>query len=452
MDVISLINRPGYEHSRSSRFANALYQLGHNITSYGVSNKNLYPTIKVVDCVTYKTLPLNKCRANLFWWVPNSEFTSSLKLQLAKLHCKKIQPYIKNNRLAKCNKTPRKNKIITIKKIIKELLSKFRISNSSSALFWSYYKSFIPYVIQEKNIDLIVVHELCMLEIGIAISKLYNAKCVYDSLELESYRNTNINGREKRLRLKNEEYFIKFVDICTFTTEGHKKIFTKIYQNFKGTTEIVHNSNIENRINKKTKTTIREVVKNNGLKADKIILYTGLVSSGRGISQIINSLRLIPDNYCFVILGYFACGYRDSTIQLAKKNGVEKRVIIIDPIPADDVIPFINSADVAVIPFENTCLSYYYGLPNKAFESAFAGLPIVASNLPDLSDFVTNNRIGITINIDSPEDFSQAIINASLSRKKYYKNDKELHLIKKYCLLKSVRKTIASIESNGTAK
>jgi glycosyltransferase involved in cell wall biosynthesis len=48
-------------------------------------------------------------------------------------------------------------------------------------------------------------------------------------------------------------------------------------------------------------------------------------------------------------------------------------------------------------------------MPNKLFEYTMAGLPVVASDYPDMGAFVTENQMGITCDPELPQSITQAI-------------------------------------------
>jgi glycosyltransferase involved in cell wall biosynthesis len=48
-------------------------------------------------------------------------------------------------------------------------------------------------------------------------------------------------------------------------------------------------------------------------------------------------------------------------------------------------------------------------MPNKLFEYAMAGLPVIVSNLKDISSFVKKNQMGIIIEDVTVELFNKAI-------------------------------------------
>jgi glycosyltransferase involved in cell wall biosynthesis len=61
------------------------------------------------------------------------------------------------------------------------------------------------------------------------------------------------------------------------------------------------------------------------------------------------------------------------------------------------MLRYTASADIGVIPIVGSCLSYVYAAPNKLFEDMMVGVPVVASDLPDMAAVVTAERVGTLI-------------------------------------------------------
>lgn len=55
----------------------------------------------------------------------------------------------------------------------------------------------------------------------------------------------------------------------------------------------------------------------------------------------------------------------------------------------------VKSADYGFCMVERVSLSDYYSLPNKLFEYAFAGVPVLASNFPDMQELVERFKLGL---------------------------------------------------------
>ena len=56
----------------------------------------------------------------------------------------------------------------------------------------------------------------------------------------------------------------------------------------------------------------------------------------------------------------------------------------------------ISEADVGLALIQPSCLSYELTLPNKLFEYTAAGVPVLGSQLPMISDFISRHGVGLT--------------------------------------------------------
>jgi glycosyltransferase involved in cell wall biosynthesis len=64
-------------------------------------------------------------------------------------------------------------------------------------------------------------------------------------------------------------------------------------------------------------------------------------------------------------------------------------------VPHEDVVDVVRSADVGLCMIGNVSLSDYYCLPNKLFEYCFAGVPVIASDFPDIVNVVKEYNLGV---------------------------------------------------------
>ena len=135
----------------------------------------------------------------------------------------------------------------------------------------------------------------------------------------------------------------------------------------------------------------------------RIALYLGGVSPDRGIEQLVDAARRLGD-VTLVLMGPVEAGYR---------RGLERRsdgtARFAEPVPAHDVVRFAAGADVGIVPYRNTCLNNYLSLPNKLFEYLAAGLPVVASDFPELRRIVLEHGVGDTFDPEDAADIARAI-------------------------------------------
>lgn len=122
---------------------------------------------------------------------------------------------------------------------------------------------------------------------------------------------------------------------------------------------------------------------------DTILLYAGAFSEGRGIRLLLECVEHLPPNHHLVFLGEGTL-YPD----IAGYSRASDHVHVLSPVPPDEVVGFISTADLGLCLLEPDSLSYQYALPNKFFDYAFAGLPILYSDLPEMSKVGQAHSLG----------------------------------------------------------
>jgi len=141
-------------------------------------------------------------------------------------------------------------------------------------------------------------------------------------------------------------------------------------------------------------------------EAAPIVLYLGGLMGGRGIEYLVRSMNAVPDAH-LVLLG---SGHQAGELaEEARALGVAERVHLLPPVPSDDVVGYAASATVGVSPIVDSCLNYRYSLPNKLFQYMAAGLPVVASDFPQVREVVIGSGAGLVTDTRSPERIAKAL-------------------------------------------
>ena len=132
-----------------------------------------------------------------------------------------------------------------------------------------------------------------------------------------------------------------------------------------------------------------------GLASDvPLLVYSGGVTRARGIHTAVQALVDLPDVHLAVVCvpSVESDAVRELQAQAVSLE-VQDRLHCLDPVKPDEVVAFLRTADVGVIPILRYP-SHEMALPNKLFEYAFAGLPVVVSDMPSMKEFVDRTRIG----------------------------------------------------------
>ena len=120
------------------------------------------------------------------------------------------------------------------------------------------------------------------------------------------------------------------------------------------------------------------------------------------------SLANLPDVWLAAV-GPQNAKYTAKLLDHARQLGVEARFSMLPPVPPGDVVDYIADADFGVNPLIPATLSYQYAMPNKLFEMAFAGLPIVNSDAQESARFVRTHGLGVIFRSGDSADCAKAM-------------------------------------------
>jgi glycosyltransferase involved in cell wall biosynthesis len=136
---------------------------------------------------------------------------------------------------------------------------------------------------------------------------------------------------------------------------------------------------------------------------DQVFLYQGVIAPGRGVELLLEAFRRLSAHQHLVFLGYGELS--DLVREQARRYPNVHHV----PAVAPDVLPlYTMSAHVGLAVIENVCQSYYYCLPNKFFQYLQAGLPVIASDFPEMAAVIDRHRCGWKVRV-SVEDVARQI-------------------------------------------
>jgi alpha-maltose-1-phosphate synthase len=132
----------------------------------------------------------------------------------------------------------------------------------------------------------------------------------------------------------------------------------------------------------------------------KVVLYHGGLFPWRGIEQLVEAIRDIPDA-TLVLMGY---GILEPTLRAqAAEPSLEGKVSVMTAVPPAELHDWVAAADVVAMPIQGDTLNHRLTTPNKLFEAMAAGVPAVVSDLPGMSAIVKDAGSGILVD---PTDVS----------------------------------------------
>lgn len=126
-----------------------------------------------------------------------------------------------------------------------------------------------------------------------------------------------------------------------------------------------------------------------------IVLFIGNATEGRGIEDLMVAMTKLPEAH-LVLLG--AADQEGYVRPLASRHHLASRVHVTPRVPTEHVVAYAASATVGMAAIPPLSLSYRYSLPNKLFQCMQAGLPVVASDFPQVRQVVEEAGAGLTVN------------------------------------------------------
>jgi glycosyltransferase involved in cell wall biosynthesis len=142
-----------------------------------------------------------------------------------------------------------------------------------------------------------------------------------------------------------------------------------------------------------------------------LLLYQGGVyPESRAFEETVRALALLPDAE-LVILGFGRPELFAEIRAWAEQSGVSARVHFLPPRPFDELVRTAAAATVGLVPIRPDSYGSYLGDTNKLHEYLMAGLPVAASDLPEIRRVVTQGdpAVGELFDPSSPESIAAAI-------------------------------------------
>lgn len=124
-----------------------------------------------------------------------------------------------------------------------------------------------------------------------------------------------------------------------------------------------------------------------------IALYHGGFSAHRGLEELAQAI-LEPglERVHAVFMGYG--GMREWLLEQAADPRYGGRFHVLAAVPPDELPAWVVDADVGVMPIQASTLNHRLSTPNKLFECLAAGVPVVASDFPEMRRIVIDDPLG----------------------------------------------------------
>src|ERR1035437_165432 len=280
-------------------------------------------------------------------------------------------------------------------------VSVYKLKKSSSLIFYFRFSFILSWRLILAKADMIFAEDVYTLPFAIIFGKLKGARIFYDSREVYGH----LAGLSKRRNVQGllrwiENKFIRFTFRTITTGELDSKYLENEYS--LNNTIVIRNLPFYEKII--TPFDFRSYYKLN--KEVKILLYQGVILHGRGLGPVFEALKIIK-NCVLIIIG--GGEYGQHYKKLSVEKGLSDKVFFFGKVKQKDLLHYTAGADIGLSVIENLSLSYYYALPNKIFEYIQTGVPILASNFPQIVNIIDKYKVGLYISLENPEEIKETL-------------------------------------------
>ena len=138
-----------------------------------------------------------------------------------------------------------------------------------------------------------------------------------------------------------------------------------------------------------------------GLHDEKpIVIFQGSLTEKRGIEELVQAAA--RGNFSLVIQG-------KGSLQAYLKKHMHENMLLLDACPNDEVLEWLNAADLSFVYYENDCINSAYAESSKFYSSIFAGTPILCNKLPAFQIFAEKYGGIKFINVLNPNEIDRSI-------------------------------------------
>lgn len=134
---------------------------------------------------------------------------------------------------------------------------------------------------------------------------------------------------------------------------------------------------------------------------DVFLITTSRLVVKNAVNDIVEALSYLPENVKLIVLG---TGYElDSLKKLALELGVAARVQFLGFVSHTEMPQYLKASDIFVRP------SLSEGFGNSFIEAMAAGIPVIATSVGGIVDFLKNKETGLICETANPEDIARKV-------------------------------------------
>ncbi|NLA31849.1 MAG: glycosyltransferase family 4 protein [Methanomicrobiales archaeon] len=140
-----------------------------------------------------------------------------------------------------------------------------------------------------------------------------------------------------------------------------------------------------------------------------VVYMAGNMQMFHGVRECIQAISRVRVKFPYVSLTLIG-GIRADIGAIMAKTNPRPEITMTGYLPYREMYEALRAGSVGLLVFQPAYHNAYIGLPNKLFDYMLCGLPVVASDFPEIRKVVTDAGCGILVDPTSPDAIAEAVI------------------------------------------
>ncbi|HOH55155.1 MAG TPA: glycosyltransferase [Paludibacteraceae bacterium] len=277
---------------------------------------------------------------------------------------------------------------------------RFKLCFRKGPQFYAEYNIRLFFYLLFAKVDLIFANDLDTLPAAFLAAKIRRKKIIYDTHEYFTETPELVHRpKVQAIWQKIENFIFPKLQVIFTVNDSIAELYKKKYNKNLQVVRNIPPTYIPSRLKTRKELDLPEN------KHILILQGTG-INKDRGAEEVLTAMQYLQ-NCILLIIG--SGDVLPALQKMTKELQLENKVIFKTKMPFEELRQYTCNSDLGLAIDKDTNLNYHFSLPNKLFDYIHAGIPVLASDLPELKKIINRYDIGYFLQNHDPKNIAATI-------------------------------------------
>ena len=277
---------------------------------------------------------------------------------------------------------------------------RFKLCFRKGPQFYAEYNIRLFFYLLFAKVDLIFANDLDTLPAAFLAAKIRRKKIIYDTHEYFTETPELVHRpKVQAIWQKIENFIFPKLQVIFTVNDSIAELYKKKYNKNLQVVRNIPPTYIPYRLKTRKELDLPEN------KHILILQGTG-INKDRGAEEVLTAMQYLQ-NCILLIIG--SGDVLPALQKMTKELQLENKVIFKTKMPFEELRQYTCNSDLGLAIDKDTNLNYHFSLPNKLFDYIHAGIPVLASDLPELKKIINRYDIGYFLQNHDPKNIAATI-------------------------------------------